>query len=59
MLWSYLPSDWREQAMDARALKGLRKDKSADVLPAAEEVEGVAAGAVRPGASVSVRKHLG
>ena len=32
VLSSHLPSDWREQAAIHGALKGLRKDKSADVL---------------------------
>ena len=32
VLSSFLPSDWREQATTHGALKGLRKDKSADAL---------------------------
>ena len=32
LLSSFLPSDWREQAAIHGALKGLRKDKSADAL---------------------------
>ncbi len=32
VLSSLLPSDWREQAAEHGALKGLRKDKSPDAL---------------------------